>query len=900
MENKKWSAWRKWDLQVQTILDDWYDSIDGYFDELKKNNPEKIDLLVTKIWSEELIKKYDSKNYYFTDSSDTKKNKAKNYSKLLLNYIDIFNSDIWAIWVTDHNYYDDYLIDELINESKNTNVKVIPWVEVNIWWIHTLVFFWKIPYWKTTFSEWIKMFLSKLDINNPKDNWALTVSPKSNIELIDIVKEKEVDWIIIYPHCNSSNWLFQDRTRTDRTHLANIYNSQELNILQAQNKTSADTISSYISTKPLLKSGFKFTLCSDSRCLKNIFSSDDNWNYTWIKADTTFEWLRQIIFETERVYIWKYKPADNLNKISKVELNFNENVKINKRGRISDEYDFCFSWVNEVLHLSDYFNCFIWWRWSWKSSLLNLIYKKIENEDTSFFKENELKNFDLDQIKIESSSDKIEFLWQNRIEEFATDYKEFSRAIYQRLENQDELQKDCSSLRKEILDLDNTIKVIQEEEQIDTELKDSLKRLESYNKIIDIIKWAEYQKYQTEINNTQEKLLKIQKSKINYTRLKEWFSLFMKNYSKLEIEESEYDIIYNEIIWKFEDLENYLHTKKFDKEENNEAWVSDNLKNIKAKLSDYLSLQWISQEKLNDLNNAQDWIHDLSLKIPELKKKLESCREVTDALTFTIMDLAYKAYEYQIKTWLNISQEKLKNINNENIWEIKFNVIFDIERAKEDLFNNFMIVFWIYKEPWLRLDLVKNSLFSIDIKNILDWEVNKEQLLSKFWNSWYDVFLKKIFDKDSNFEIYKILIAKYLYNLEEYLIISILYDNRPIESSSFWQRCTVVILIMLLFWTKPIIIDEPEAHLDSSLIADYLVNLIKERKKERQIIFATHNANFVINWDSEQIYILENIDNKTNILQTTIENLNYREKLLKLEWWEKAFKSRWKKLIESN
>ena len=47
-------------------------------------------------------------------------------------------------------------------------------------------------------------------------------------------------------------------------------------------------------------------------------------------------------------------------------------------------------------------------------------------------------------------------------------------------------------------------------------------------------------------------------------------------------------------------------------------------------------------------------------------------------------------------------------------------------------------------------------------------------------------------------------------------------------------------------------------YLDSSLIANYLVPLIKSVKKNRQIIFATHNANFVVNGDSEKIFILKN------------------------------------------
>jgi len=91
---------------------------------------------------------------------------------------------------------------------------------------------------------------------------------------------------------------------------------------------------------------------------------------------------------------------------------------------------------------------------------------------------------------------------------------------------------------------------------------------------------------------------------------------------------------------------------------------------------------------------------------------------------------------------------------------------------------------------------------------------------------------------------------------------------------------------------NPIIIDEPEAHLDSSLIANYLVNLIKEVKQDRQIIFATHNANFVLNGDAELIIKLENIDGITTFKSFAIEDIEFREDLLKLEGGKEAFKAR--------
>ena len=103
-------------------------------------------------------------------------------------------------------------------------------------------------------------------------------------------------------------------------------------------------------------------------------------------------------------------------------------------------------------------------------------------------------------------------------------------------------------------------------------------------------------------------------------------------------------------------------------------------------------------------------------------------------------------------------------------------------------------------------------------------------------------------------------------------------------------------VILLLFGNYPLIIDEPEAHLDSSLIANYLVPLIKRTKNNRQIIFATHNANFVINGDSEKIFILENETGITEVIETTIENLGNRSELLKLEGGSEAFRKRGEKL----
>jgi ABC-type cobalamin/Fe3+-siderophores transport system ATPase subunit len=53
----------------------------------------------------------------------------------------------------------------------------------------------------------------------------------------------------------------------------------------------------------------------------------------------------------------------------------------------------------------------------------------------------------------------------------------------------------------------------------------------------------------------------------------------------------------------------------------------------------------------------------------------------------------------------------------------------------------------------------------------------------------------------------------------------------------------------------PLLIDQPEDDLDSRSIYDTIVPYLMERKKERQIIMASHNANLVIGADSEEIIV---------------------------------------------
>ena len=137
----KGSKWRRWDLQVQTILDDEYIELKDYAEELKISQPDEWRSFIDKIGSEEDALKFDSKAYFFTDSTDEERLRAKNYAKTLISFLEAFQKEEVCIAITDHNYDHVYLLDALLVASKDSIVSVIGGVEINVQGVHLLALF---------------------------------------------------------------------------------------------------------------------------------------------------------------------------------------------------------------------------------------------------------------------------------------------------------------------------------------------------------------------------------------------------------------------------------------------------------------------------------------------------------------------------------------------------------------------------------------------------------------------------------------------------------------------------------------------------------------------------------------------------------------------------------------
>ena len=115
--------------------------------------------------------------------------------------------------------------------------------------------------------------------------------------------------------------------------------------------------------------------------------------------------------------------------------------------------------------------------------------------------------------------------------------------------------------------------------------------------------------------------------------------------------------------------------------------------------------------------------------------------------------------------------------------------------------------------------------------------------------------------------------------------------------ASAGQQATALLTVLLNQAGGPLIIDQPEDDVDSKMISD-IVQLIWKAKTERQLLFASHNANFVVNGDAELVICCDYVrsgDQTGGRIKTVgaIDTRDVRDDITAVtEGGEKAFKLR--------
>ncbi|EKE84932.1 TrlF family AAA-like ATPase [Helicobacter pylori] len=627
--------------------------------------------------------------------------------------------------------------------------------------------------------------------------------------------------------------------------------------------------------------------------------------YTWIKAEKTFEGLKQIIYEPEtRVSIDKEKSQDPLYKIDSVGLNFDEEVKTTNE---QDDTPFCYAGFNETLFFSPYFTCVIGGRGSGKSTLLQLIASAIKNK--SFVKG--LKHETIQKyIEIQPDidiMDSVEYLAQNEVEEFATNVSKFTEAIFNRIDSKSggklkELEK---QIKESIEKFDEQIAYWQEKNKLEEQLKESEKIRKKYQSIIDAFTDKDYLDKKAKLQAKHQSLIDLKQSKEGFWTFIKELKRVVNFDSKENMEEkNNYDKVYNQlkqdICKKIEEIDTNRENGCFNSEDEKIRTLGAEHEALSQEIREFLKEKGVSDESIGDIRNANDHLAKIKMDINDLKHEIKEIANKIENFSYGDIDKNIEEFKDQINEKLSKINSAFKKISK-NHKEVKPITI--KYRLNEDIFEEVFEDFDKLVDKGFNTQRhqskIKEYLKEIGLKDIINKQHAEfiERLDSLIENkkaAFYET-MKDIFDREIHFQIYRLLILKHLRNIEKYKIFEVRYDKRALNETSFGQKCTAVLVVLLSLGNNPIIIDEPEAHLDSALIANYLVTLIKKQKQKRQIIFATHNANFVLNADAELIIQLKNENNKIVAQSFMIESDAYRDDLLKLEGGEEAFKNRERK-----
>jgi len=655
-------------------------------------------------------------------------------------------------------------------------------------------------------------------------------------------------------------------------------------------------------------------VCSDAHTIGDIGTKS-----TWVKSEPSFEGLKQTLIEPKH----RVECSETIRKpyrfIESVKFNFHKTTQL-KNLQTNTLQPFCLTELTSEIHFSPYFTCIIGGRGAGKSTIINLIAEAL-GEKTEFFQNNKiivegkadvLKDYTKDHISIQGTNE-IEFISQGKVEELSqgshlTDliFNERVKAVGNEYETKEKI------LENKFKIIDESIRIIKELENLKNELLLKQSSLENDKKIIASIENEEYKKLSAEINEVTSNITSLTNSKRNYSAILNDLISVLGNH-KTSISLDEYSQRTSEIIEHIEKLDEInrnngkysIFVKDFSTTDKLIDEFQTELISLKQQVVDYFTSIGTTQDSIADVDRATSNISTIESGINSLNILIQSRQEQFQKNHLSLVGLEVLAFECNA-----IISQRLANINsdlaiqNDNVEKIRFDFRFDQKKYEQRLFANFYEQFKSYHKANLSWENIYWGLRLIkpdaNFLNLTYSEFLENQELKKIdYNALYGKVFYEIFSSESNFEIYKHLIKKHYYDVSNTLEIIGYYGNSPLTSCSFGQRCTAVVITLLMTGMKPLLIDEPEAHLDNKLIAEYLVDLIKVKKNERQIIFATHNANFVVNGDAELIHILDIPKGKiyTDIISTTIENLDHRTSLLKLEGGEEAFRKRDQKLL---
>ncbi len=624
-------------------------------------------------------------------------------------------------------------------------------------------------------------------------------------------------------------------------------------------------INNYGSLKPCIHG-------SDAHTLSDVCKPDED-RYTWIKADPIFEGLRQIIYEPiERVQIQKENPQCEFAKP------FFSDIEITQDINVFDDQTIKFKTQN--LKLNPNLVTIIGGRGEGKSVLIDYFANGFGLSDRDNF--NNSNYFKINYSKEVCANDKIAFelgeknnlnflyISQNAVKDIALSHKKLGSEIRSllNLENigfSTSVQDEIDSIIKEYHSLLNWFNEINSNDiKINDRKTINAIKLRNEDLLNSITNKENKQKLEQYTENIKEiKLSELKKEKINKVIFKLNQFENETNSELLEIDKNISTISFKKQTDELEIINSSLNQIIVNKTKEN-AEIKEQFSEIyKGDLSSLLENAEKYKSTIETINERLKLIEKQEEKLVKIKSKKNDISNILNTELNKQVEIINTAWSNTLEgntSWTTEQKKLMKQILSDREIEIKGKIYFNKKQFYNGLRECINGTYWRNKNKEGELEnyfkITDELSFFNYLKNNLEKELNE--------NSDY-YYIDEIEDFFYNIKKRQ----KYLYVQPETT-----YKNKTLNKISVGQRGTVYLCLKLATSTfsTPIIYDQPEDDLDNQFIINELVGIFKSIKKFRQVIIVTHNANLVINSDTEQVIIAENIDEVLSYNGGSLEN----------------------------
>ena len=574
--------------------------------------------------------------------------------------------------------------------------------------------------------------------------------------------------------------------------------------------------------------------------------------YTWIKADKTFEGLRQIVYEPEL-------RAKIQESIPKNKSDYQVIKSINIAGKDFGE---------QVIPFNQDLNVIIGGRSSGKSILLGCIAKlanykglvKLENADYNKYIDSIIPNMELKwKDDTEGLSHKVEYFPQSYINKLASVSKE-TIVLMEKILKGDEK-------RREIFDLYNS--------NNSKNLFAITNEIENYFKLL--YKFEEIQEEAKEIGDIRGVQNEIAKIENEITLVKNSSNIQISEDDELRYEElkKERESLYQDIATlesahkQLINLKNLLLVREIKTE------LIGLPEDVKISiLSGYDELVNVTQRRWEELVLNEE--NKIKVSVADKKQRIvviEADEKYVDGEKY------YKENETIKQMSVRLSEERKKEERLTKIHAKQTEISEQILQSKEKIFQKQRVYFELGQQICGEIQLEKDEL-SIEprltynqekLQMFVDTYLNARNQLAKaiqeadiIDNESLINVLTNAFDgivngmvplkgsKDKKQAIVELLSTNYYY-----LMYNVVYQGDTLSSMSEGKKAFVILRLLLDFDENkyPILIDQPEDDLDNRAIYNDLVTYIRNKKLERQIILVTHNPNITVATDAEEIIV---------------------------------------------